>query len=451
MTVGADRAALVEAAKRYVAAFEAFSDNGARTAPAWLKERRAQGIATFADQGFPSTRDEGWRFTDVKRLAEQAFTLASGGPAADVSAARQRYVVGDGAGGVAVFVNGSFAPEHSSLEALPDGVRVGSLSEALARTPELLEPHLAMLAGPAVSPFAALSTAFIRDGAFVHVAAGAAAAHPLQLLFLTTSDGEATVSHPRNLMWVERGGQASVIETYASLGDGMHWTNAVTEVIVGANARLETYRLQDEHSGAFHTAVTHSKQDRDSRYACTALVFGAALARHDLVAELDGEGAEATLYGLSLLRGRQHVDHHTTLVHAQPHCNSWEFFNGVFAERARGVFNGRIVVKPGAQKTDAKQTNNNLLLSERARADSQPQLEIYADDVKCTHGATLGPIDERQLFYLQSRGLSLAEARRLLTYGFAGEIIDAIGWEDLQSAVEGLVNRRLAEPAFGGD
>jgi Fe-S cluster assembly protein SufD len=210
---------------------------------------------------------------------------------------------------------------------------------------------------------------------------------------------------------------------------------------------MEAYRIQREPEGAFHTATTQSVQGRSSVFTSTAFVFGAALSRHDINATLDGEGAECTLNGLSVLRGDQHADHHTTLEHAKPHCPSWELFNGIYDGRARGVFTGRIIVRPGAQRTDSKQTNNNLLLSEEARADSQPQLEIYADDVKCTHGATLGPIDPRMMFYLQSRGLPATAARNLLTYGFGAEILNSVSLEELRTQLDTLLRRRLDEGA----
>jgi len=275
----------------------------------------------------------------------------------------------------------------------------------------------------------------------------------VHFLFLSTptGNGAAHVAHPRNLYVAEAGAQASVVESYAATSSAAeYWTNAVTEIVVGENATLDTYRVQRESQDAFHTASTHSVQGRSSRFSLITFSFGGALSRHDIHAVLDGEGADATLDGLSMLRGRQHTDYHTTLEHAQPNCTSWEYFNGVFDDRSRGVFTGRIIVRPGAQKTDSKQTNNNLLLSDHARADSQPQLEIYADDVKCTHGATLGPIDDEHLFYLQSRGLSVDEARAMLTYGFGSEILNAVKADDVRSALDRIVHDWLTQRAPTG-
>jgi Fe-S cluster assembly protein SufD len=434
-----------DATRRYVAEFEAFAANGAGKAPQWLRELRAAAIARFAELGFPTTRQEDWRFTSVAPIAETPFALPArrSGPATKkvglwllpvASACRL------------VFVNGRFSAPLSSVEGLPRGVRAASLAAALDAEPELVQRHL-VRAGDADTAFGALNTAFIRDGAFVHVAAGVELDAPLQLLFLTAPGAKPMVSHPRNLVVVERGARASVIEGYAALQDGVYWTNAVTQVHVGEGAHLELVRCQREAAGAYHVAITTTRQERNSVLRLHPMVLGAALARHDITSVLDGPGAELVLNGLYLLGGRQHADHHTVIDHAKPDCQSHEFFNGVLDGGARGVFNGRIIVRPGAQRTDSKQTNHNLVLSEQARADSQPQLEIYADDVKCTHGATLGPLDPKALFYLQSRGLSLAEARSLLTYGFGAEILGRVRHAGVRDALDTLVRAALAAEA----
>jgi len=266
------------------------------------------------------------------------------------------------------------------------------------------------------------------------------------VLFLATGHGGEgpTVSHPRSLIVLERGARAAVVEGYAALADEVYWTNAVTEIVLGEGARAEHYRVQREGGRAYHVATTHSQQGRDSFLGLHVITLGGSLARHDLDTVLDGAGAELVLNGLYLLARTQHADHHTVIEHAQPHCASHEFFNGVLDERAHGVFNGRIIVRPGAQRTDSKQTNNNLLLSPDARADSQPQLEIYADDVKCTHGSTVGPLDQTALYYLRSRGLSPEAARSLLTYGFAAEILGRMERSDVRDRLDRMVRARLA-------
>jgi len=430
-----------EAAAPYVQAFEEWSGNGVSGDPSWLQERRLRGITRFAELGFPTTRQEEWRFTDVKAIARTEFTRAEDVPVYQWD----HLLLGGERFHYAVFVNGRFAEALSSTNDLPDGVRIGSLREVLAADPGLIEQHLGRYASTDRSAFTALNTAFLGDGAVVYLPERTVLDRPIQLLFLSASGERPTVNYPRSLLIMSREAQAAVVESYATIGQGRHWTNAVTEVVLGEKARLDTVRIQRESIRAYHTAVTHSHQTRDSVYSFVTFTFGARLSRHDVDATLDGEGAECILDGLSLLRGQQHADYHTTLEHAQPNCNSWEYFNGVFDDRAHGVFNGRIIVRPGAQKTDSKQTNNGLLLSERARADSQPQLEIYADDVKCTHGATLGPIDDDHMFYLRSRGLTDADARAILTYGFASEILRAVPVESLRADLDQLVHGWLSE------
>jgi len=431
----------------YLAAFKAFAGNGAGRAPSWLKEIREGAIARFAELGFPTTKQEEWRFTSVAPIVDTRFSHpASRIPHPGLSEIGA-LLMGDGPR--VVLVDGRYAPELSSAAGRPAGVRVESLASAVAQGPgsELARAHLARHARWHDSPFAALNTAFLADGAFVHVPAGATLEQPLEVLFLSSgrpaTDGP-TVSHPRSLIVIERGAQAAVVETYAGLGDGVYWSNAVTEVVVGEAARAELYRVQREGPQGLQVATTHSRQERDSFLGAHVVTLGAALARHDITTVLAGAGAELILNGLYLLRDDQHADHHTVIDHAQPHCASHEYFNGVLAGRAHGVFTGRIIVRPGAQRTDSKQTNNNLLLSTEARADSQPQLEIYADDVKCTHGSTVGPIDQTQLYYLRSRGLSPDAARSILMYGFGAEILDRMRHRAVRDRLDHLIRERLA-------
>ena len=438
---------------RYLADFEAFVGNGAAGAPAWLKEIREGAIARFGELGFPTMKQEEWRFTSVAPIAETRFTLAHPDdfrvPSPDEIAP---LLVGSGPR--AVFVDGRYAPRLSSATRLPEGVQVGSLAAALTAGAdrELAQQHLARHARWQQSAFAALNTAFLADGAFVYVPAGASPERPLEVLFVATArDGKPpAVSHPRSLVVVERGARATVIESYAALQDGVYWTNAVTEVAVGPGARLEHYRVQRESRQAYHVATTHATQSRDSVLRLHPIALGAGLGRHDIETVLAGAGGDLILNGFYLLRGRQHADHHTVIDHAQPHCGSHEFFNGIVGEQAHGVFNGRIIVRPGAQRTDSKQTNNNLLLSAEARADSQPQLEIYADDVKCTHGSTVGPLDQNALYYLRSRGLSPETAAGMLTYGIAAEILGRMEHPELRDVLDGVVRARLADRARGG-
>jgi len=427
--------------ERFVAAQRAFAGNGAGRAPAWLRALREGAIARFGALGFPTTRQEEWRFTSVAPIAETPFRLADA-PASLLPSPAQLPQRSGGAR--LVFVNGHFSEPLSTAPGPAAGVRLESLARALERQPELVERHLGRSANGSEGPFAALNTAFVADGALVHISAARELAEPVEILFVAVPGTGPEVCHPRTLIVLERAARATIVERYVSLGDGVHWTNAVTEIVAGDGARADCYRIQQENERAFHIATTRSIQGRDSVVRLHPAAFGGALARHDLRAVLDGTGGSLLLNGLYVLGSRQHADHHTVIDHAQPHCESHEYFTGVLDERSRGVFNGRIIVRPGAQRTDSKQTNNNLLLSSDAHADSQPQLEIYADDVKCTHGSTVGPLDERALFYLRSRGLDEAAARGLLTYGFAAEVLGRMELAALRAELDDLVRARLA-------
>jgi Fe-S cluster assembly protein SufD len=442
---------LMDVTERYVADFRAFASNGAASAPAWLKEIREAAIARFAELGFPSMKQEEWRFTNTAPIAETAFAWSHRGVGGGATRAQFESPPGTGTRAArVVFVDGAFAPDLSSVEDLPPGVRAGSLAAALKTAPDLARTHLAHYAPYQASPFAALNTAFLADGAFVHVPAGVQLDRPIELVFVASAGADPFVSHPRSLVVVEPGAKATVVESYVAQNDALYWTNAVTEVTVGDGAQVEYYRMQRESRQAYHVATTHTIQGRDSVLRLHPITLGAGLARHDIYTALAGSGAELVLNGFYLLRGKQHADHHTVIDHVQPHCTSHEFFNGILGEHAHGVFTGRIIVRPGAQRTDSKQTNNNLLLSAEARADSQPQLEIYADDVKCTHGSTMGPLDEMALYYLQSRGLSPEMAAGMLTYGFAAEILGRMGHTDLRRELDHVIRVRLADRSPGG-
>lgn len=432
------------AADRYRAAYRRFAGNGAGAAPTWVRQLRDGAIARFTELGFPTTKQEAWRFTSVAPILETEFALAGSGRRAAVAAGEVApFLLDDATAARFVFVNGRFDADLSHVESLPAGVRVTSLARALEERPEVVQKHLGRHARIDDSAFRALNAAFLTDGALLHVPRGVTLDQPVQFLFVATPESGPVVAHPRNLIVVERDAAADVVETYVGLGDGVYWTNGVTEVVAGDGARVRVYRVQREGGRSYHVATTHVGQGRDSVVDVHAVAFGAALARHELQARLGGAGARLVLNGLYLLHANQHVDHHTTIDHAEPHCESHEYFNGVLDGHARSVFTGRIIVRPGAQRTDSKQTNNNLLLSADAHADSQPQLEIYADDVKCTHGSTVGPLDARALFYLRTRGLDGETARRLMTYGFGAEILSRIDVAPLREALDRMVRARI--------
>jgi Fe-S cluster assembly protein SufD len=318
------------------------------------------------------------------------------------------------------------------------------MAEALRSGGAVLEAHLSRHAALESSPFTALNTAFFRDGGFVHVAANTEVSRPVHLVFVTTAEAGGSVVHPRNLIVVEAGSRASVIESYVTLSPGSsYWSNPVSEVVAGANSWLEHTRIQRESERAYHIGATHVDQQRDSHYRSFSMAMGGALARHNLRVRLNDENIETLMYGLYLSRGEQVVDNHTAIYHDQPNCRSWEVYKGVLEGRSRAVFNGKVFVRPEAQKTDAKQTNRNLLLSDTAKVNTKPQLEIFADDVKCTHGATVGRLDQMALFYAQTRGVPAREAQRLLTYAFAAEVIAEVALDPVRNELERLVRERL--------
>ena len=435
---------------KYLSDFKTFSTNGASLAPTWLKQLRESAIRQFERMGFPTTRDERWRFTNLSALTKATFDRVRDCDD-DLPSESDLALHGLDLAGAhrIVFVNGRYAESLSRLDGIPKNVIVSDLASAVKLATEPVVRYLARHAKADNNPFTALNTAFVTDGAFIYVPEDVVLETPIQVVYLASVPHQ--VMHPRSLIVIGNGAAATVVERYVGLIDDVYWTNTVCEVVVEENARLDIYRVQQESDQAYHTATSHAYQRRDSRYSLTTVAVGSALCRHDIEVKLDGTGAECHLYGLSQLSGRQHVDNHTTIDHVKPHCRSWEYFNGIYDQRSRGVFTGRIIVRPDAQGTDSKQTNNNLLLSERARADSQPQLEIYADDVRCTHGATLGPIDEEALFYLQSRGLEVTEARNLLTYGFGVEILNQITIGDLRSELDELLQKRLAASTAAAD
>jgi Fe-S cluster assembly protein SufD len=427
----------------YRAAFDGFAKRLAGSDPSWLGGVRTAAMARFAETGFPKPRDEDWRYTNVSPIVRTPFGAAKEADAAGVGATDiAPYRLGNGAL-EAVFVNGRFVPALSSLDALPAGAEVLSLKDALRREPAALEPHLARVAEPGATAFAALNTAFLEDGAFVRLLPGTVVAAPIHLLFFSTNAGAPTVSYPRTLAVAGRASQAAIVESYAGPDGRTTFACGVTEVVAGEGANVAHYFVQEEGSDAYHVSLLAARQERDSRFRDEALLFGAALARRDVRVRLDAEGAECDLRGLFVADGRQHTDTHTLVDHARPHGTSRQLYKGILDGRARGVFTGKIVVRKDAQKTDSQQTNKNLLLSKEALVDSIPALEILADDVKCKHGSTTGQLDPAALFYLRSRGLSEAEARGVLTYAFASDLVGKIDVPSLRARVEGRLRSRL--------
>ncbi len=412
--------------------------------PKWLTPVRKAGMASFADQGFPTLKDEDWRFTNVAPLAKLNFQLA--GPVA-VNGAESR-AVADAAfsqlpGQRLVFVNGHFCEKLSSIKPGANGVRIENLAAALAKDSALIEKHLGKYAQTANNAFAALNQAMFSDGVFIFVPQGVEIAEPVQLIYISSASEKGVVILPRNLIVTEAGSRLTIVENYLSTSDVAYFTNAVTEIVAGDNAFVEHVKVQDEAQSAYHIATIAGKFGRTSNVNVHSFALGAKLSRNNIRTKLAGEGLECILNGLYLTRNEQLADHHMIVEHAQPHCASHEYFNGILDDKSKGVFHGRILVREVAQKTDAKQTNKNLLLSDEASADTKPQLEIYADDVKCTHGATIGQLNDESIFYLRSRGLGSETAKRMLIHAFAGEIIERIKCGPARDVVDKLVWDRL--------
>ena len=427
--------------QRYADQFRQYAQDGARSAPAWVNERRASALARATALGFPTTKNEDWHFTSVAPIVEREFTFVAAKTGNVSRDDLERFAFGADGWHRAVFVNGRFAPELSDVRRLQPGVRLLSLDDAWKSAPELAKRVGTIVSGDAV--FTALNTAFMPDGAVVHVPKNVEVRDPIHLVFVTDANAAATVMYPRNLVVLDDNARATVVESYVSLGEAAYFTNAVTEVSVGAGATLAHYKIQSEAGRAFHVGTIEARQERDSHYVSFSFATGASLSRTNIYTTLDGAGCGSTLNGLYMLDGEQHCDHQTRIEHVAPNCFSREVYKGVLDGRSHGVFNGKVYVHPAAQKTDGKQTNNTLLLSREARVDTKPQLEIFADDVKCTHGATVGRLDEAALFYMKSRGVNADFAKRLLVYAFAAGVLETIEQTDVRETLERVTLERF--------
>ncbi len=445
MPVTETRAATLDA---YGAAFERVQrDAGGATR---LTDLRRAAFDRFTQLGLPTTRLERWRFTNVAPIAATAFGPADPTPVPP-SAVSPYLTNVDGAAPTVVFVNGRYVPALSTAADGSSDVRVESLADALmSDAADDTERHLASVAGFDTEAFTALNTALLHDGAVVRVPNNVVVESPIQLLFLTapTADRTPIMTHPRVLIVAGENAQARLVESYAGVDDGPYFTNAVTEVIAGAHAIIDHYKLVRERLDAFHIASMHLRLHRAASFSSHAITLGGGLVRNDVEAHLDGEGVDCTLNGLYLANGRRLVDNHTTIRHAKPHCSSHELYKGIVDDQARAIFNGKIIVEIDAQKTDAKQTNKALLLSEDAQINTKPELEIFADDVKCTHGATVGQLDADALFYLRARGLGLVQARNVLIHAFASDLLSHVGVAPLRTMLDGLLLDQL--PGSGG-
>ena len=423
--------------------------------PAWLAHLREKAGAAFESLDFPTTRNEEWKYTNVAPILKvpyrESFDPEMNGLKRPAARDIEPFMFAESRDSLLVFVNGAFSRKLSNMAALSNGCVAGNLAEIPSEHANVARDHLAAYADYRDATFIALNTASVGDGAFVYIPSGKAVDAPIHLLFISTAE-EPTASHPRVLIVAGAGAVATVIESYVSLGEGVYFTNAVTEVVVKEDAVITHYRLQQESERAFHIATTQVHQERASNYASYAVSLGAEIARHDLSVALTDENIETTIDGLYVVTGRQHADSHTSIDHQKPHSVSNQLYKGILDGRSRAVFNGKVFVREGALLTDARQLNKNLMLSSDAHVDTKPQLEIFADDVKCAHGAAVGQLDDEELFYLSTRGITPERARALLTYGFAEDVISRIKLKSAREYLDRVILDKLRQslPNLGG-
>jgi Fe-S cluster assembly protein SufD len=431
---------LAKTENNYQAAFSALRESSP-TVP-WLELVRGSAIDRFEQLGFPSVHEEEWKYTNLATLAKQSFVPATRADQLSIDSAR--FVYPETATAHLVVVNGFLSEELSVKTGLESVVAVDLLNAvADARYNKAARSYLARNAGYRDNGLAALNTAFLQSGLFLWIPKNVKVETPIQVTFLTDAESADSANFPRLLVIAEENSSATLIETFVSTREQQYFTNAIAEIVIKDGARLEHYRVQRESSEAFHLSLTSAELGRSSSYDTTSINLGARLSRHDISVVLDHEGAECWVDGLYLVGANQHSDTHSVIDHKQPHCNSHQLYKGILDDNGRAVFNGKIFVREGAQKTDAMQTNKNLLLSPLARVDTKPQLEIYADDVKCAHGAAVGQIDQEELFYLETRGLNPELGRSLLTYGFAEEVIGKIKIDSIRAQLDEFVLKQL--------
>jgi Fe-S cluster assembly protein SufD len=429
----------------YREAWELSQAESKRALPAWAARLREDAFGAFERLGFPTTDVEDWKYTNVAPIARGNFAP----PAAEVvreigAGAIESFIYSEAARSRIVFVNGIFQPQLSVLDALPAGVVVSNLSGELRSEHEtIMRERLGRAVAFNADGFAALNTSFLGEGAFVYLPKGVNVDTPIHLLFIETGSLGGEMFSPRVLVVAEAESSARIIESHESSGQSRYFTNTVAEIFVGDSARVTHYKVQRESEQAFHVATTAAEIGRAGIYDLTTVTLGARLSRHGIDVRMAQEGAECWVDGLYLVGASQHADTHSAIDHAAPRCTSHQLYKGILDDDARAVFNGKVFVRHGAQGTDAQQTNKNLLLSPDARVDTKPQLEIFADDVKCAHGATVGQLEEEELFYLKSRGLHDELARNLLTYGFAEELVAKIKIDSIRRQLDEAILNRL--------
>ena len=432
--------------KHYTDNFKIFEENLNGQKNGHIHDLRKAAILYLQDCGFPTTHEEEWRFTNIDPLLAQLFSVTSTEKQVKLQKKDIEHLLyKDWSGLQLVFVDGIYKPDLSDLDWNQSGIIMSSLNAIHGPDQDVLLETFAGYETFKQNAFSALNTAFIRDGVVLKLEKNIIAEEPIHLLHIATENDKGQLINPRNLIYLSEGSQAILVESHLCLGSGKYFNNPVTEIRLNENAHLNHIRLQNESENAYHIGSVFVDQKQNSNYTSTSMSFGAKISRHNTYTKLGGQGIETILNGLYMGHGDQLVDNNTFIDHLQPHCESHELFRGVLSDNAHGVFSGKIMVHPDAQKTDAKQSNNCLLLSDNAQINSKPQLEIYADDVRCTHGATVGQLDEEGIFYLRSRGISEQQAKNILTYAFAEQVIEGIEIEAVRDYVDLIILSRLKE------
>jgi Fe-S cluster assembly protein SufD len=403
---------------------------------------RKDAIASFAELNFPTTRDEEWKYTNISPIFKHNFKPSSGKEEIN-SKEISRFLFENLDAHLLVFINGIYSEELSSVKDILPGVEAGSIYNAIERDSPVVAKHFGKYADFKNEIFTSLSTAFLKDGAFIYVPDGKIIEKPIHALFVTSSKNEKVLSQPRNLFVAGKNSQVSIIEQYVSLDDGIYFTNSVTEIVADENSVVDHIKLQEESKKAFHIARMEVDQERSSNFISHSITLGGEISRNDFNAKFNDEGSESTLNGLYLLGGSQLFDTHTLIDHAKPNCNSHEHYKGILDDKSRAVFNGKVMVRQDAQKTNAFQENNNIILSHEALVNTKPQLEIFADDVKCSHGATIGQLDEDAMFYLKSRGIGEESGRAILIHAFASDVLTSIKIKPVREYLEEILSKKF--------
>ena len=414
----------------------------------WFSKQRQSAFDIFQESGFPNTRVEDWKYTDVKPIAKNTFSNITESNVASDNNEIDEILIKDLDCVNLVFINGAYSEKYSDIKNISSKIVIKSMADALINDESLLKKHLTKHINQELNSFTALNTAFIQDGAYINISANTNIDKPINITYISRDSNHPFATHPRNLIVMGENSNATIIENYVGSGKVNYFTNSVTETVLLQGAVLKHYKIQQEGSSAFHIASLNTSQSKDSRFESHLVSIGGALVRNNINASLNEEGAEIIMNGLYMTEDVQHVDNHTRVDHLKPHTQSHQNYRGVLNGKSRGVFNGKVVVHPQAQKIEAYQNNANLLLSDDAEIDTKPELEIYADDVKCTHGATVGQLDDDMLFYLRSRAVDEKTARSLLTYAFADEVISEINLKEIQNKLERLIIGRLPDSSL---